>query len=181
MSSRSHSVLRIKVSGLCTLSYFSLTVYTLSIHYLNVQISIRQGNTTRSSKLHLIDLAGSEDNRKTGNDRDRMIESGSINKSLFMLSQVVEALNNGQSNIPYRNSKLTRMLQDSLGGRAAALMITNIAPEMRFYLDTMKYESINQRSVHHLSSLNMARRTRQVVSKPIVNEGTSNDNNVETS
>lgn len=65
-------------------------------------------------KLHLIDLAGSEDNRKTGNDKERMIESGNINKSLFMLSQVVESLNNNATNIPYRNSKLTRLLQVGL-------------------------------------------------------------------
>ena len=68
-----------------------------------------------------------------------MVESGSINKSLFMLSQVVDALNSGATAIPYRNSKLTRLLQDSLGGKASAMMITNVAPCRQFYLDTLKY------------------------------------------
>lgn len=63
--------------------------------------------------LHLIDLAGSEDNRKTGNVGDRMKESTAINKSLFALNQVVEAINKKQFRIPYRESKLTRLLQVS--------------------------------------------------------------------
>lgn len=54
----------------------------------------------------------------TGNNKDRMVESGNINRSLFMLSQVVDALNSGASNVPYRNSKLTRLLQvgSAVGG-----------------------------------------------------------------
>lgn len=112
----------------------------------------------RSSKLNLIDLAGSEDNRKTGNNKERMVESGNINKSLFMLSQVVDALNNGQTNIPYRNSKLTRLLQDSLGGKALTLMITNISPASSSYLDTV-------------NTLNMARKTKKIeVDEPVVVE-----------
>ena len=129
-SSRSHSVLK-----------FSLTR--------------SRRNKYVTTKLHLIDLAGSEDNRKTGNSKDRMIESGNINKSLFMLNQVVDALNSNAINIPYRNSKLTRLLQDSLGGKSEALMITNVAPSNNFYLDT-------------LNTLNMAQRTRKVVNQSVV-------------
>ena len=66
-------------------------------------------------KLHLIDLAGSEDNRKTNNVGARMKESGAINSSLFVLAKVVDALNAKHHRIPYRDSKLTRLLQDSLG------------------------------------------------------------------
>jgi hypothetical protein len=58
-------------------------------------------------------LAGSEDNRRTANDKERMIESASINKSLFVLSQCVEAMTKKQNRIPYRESKMTRIL--SLG------------------------------------------------------------------
>ena len=66
------------------------------------------------AKLHLIDLAGSEDNRRTDNKGVRLKESGAINKSLFVLGQVVEALNNKSHRIPYRDSKLTRILQASI-------------------------------------------------------------------
>lgn len=64
-----------------------------------------------TGKLYLIDLAGSEDNRRTGNQGIRLKESGAINSSLFTLSKVVDALNQGLPRIPYRDSKLTRLLQ----------------------------------------------------------------------
>ncbi|KAI9599190.1 P-loop containing nucleoside triphosphate hydrolase protein [Syncephalis fuscata] len=70
----------------------------------------------------------SEDNRRTENGKDRMAESGAINRSLFVLGQVVEALNNGSTRIPFRDSKMTRILQDSLGGKSLGLMIVNVAP-----------------------------------------------------
>lgn len=65
----------------------------------------------RAAKLCLIDLAGSEDNRRTGNKGLRLKESGAINTSLFVLSKVVDALNQGLPRVPYRDSKLTRLLQ----------------------------------------------------------------------
>ncbi|XP_041379423.1 kinesin-like protein KIF22 [Gigantopelta aegis] len=89
-----------------------------------------------SGKIYLIDLAGSEDNRRTGNKGIRLKESGAINKSLFSLGEVVDAINNNLPRIPYRNSKLTRLLQDSIGGSCHSIMITNIAPEEHYYYDT---------------------------------------------
>ncbi|XP_074379191.1 kinesin-like protein KIN-10C [Apium graveolens] len=79
-------------------------------------------------KLNLIDLAGNEDNRKTCNDGIRLQESAKINQSLFTLSQVIYALNNNSPRVPYRESKLTRVLQDSLGGRSHALMVACLNP-----------------------------------------------------
>ncbi|RXM95897.1 Kinesin-like protein KIF22 [Acipenser ruthenus] len=64
-----------------------------------------------TGKLYLIDLAGSEDNRRTGNQGIRLKESGAINSSLFVLSKVVDSLNQGLARVPYRDSKLTRLLQ----------------------------------------------------------------------
>lgn len=110
-------------------------------------------------KFYLIDLAGSEDNRKTGNEGIRLKESGAINSSLFALGQVVDALNQGLRQIPYRNSKLTRLLQDSLGGSAHSCMIANIAPEMRFYADTV-------------NTLNFASKSRTIVNQPFVRRTT---------
>ena len=70
-----------------------------------------------------------------------MTESGAINKSLFVLGQVVEALNKNLPRIPYRDSKITRLLQDSLGGKAIGIMIACISPEDENYLDT--YNTLN--------------------------------------
>ncbi|KAJ3390817.1 Kinesin-like protein kif22 [Lobulomyces angularis] len=92
-------------------------------------------------KLNIIDLAGSEDNKRTGNVGARMEESKNINKSLFVLGQVVESLNKNYKRIPYRDSKITRFLQDSLGGNAIGLMITCISPTFKNLQDT--HQSLN--------------------------------------
>ncbi|OBS63476.1 hypothetical protein A6R68_08030 [Neotoma lepida] len=134
-SSRSHAVLLVKVGQRERLAPF------------------RQ----REGKLYLIDLAGSEDNRRTGNQGIRLKESGAINTSLFVLGKVVDALNQGLPRIPYRDSKLTRLLQDSLGGSAHSIIIANIAPERRFYQDTV-------------SALNFTARSREVINRPFTNE-----------
>ncbi|KAJ2159095.1 hypothetical protein GGF46_003296 [Coemansia sp. RSA 552] len=110
-----------------------------------------------SGRLHLIDLAGSEDNRRTENGRDRMAESSAINRSLFVLGQVVEALNAGASRIPYRDSKMTRILQDSLGGESLGMMIVNVAPGEFFLQDTH-------------NTLSFATKSREVVNKPVAHE-----------
>ncbi|XP_074854490.1 kinesin-like protein KIF22 isoform X2 [Carettochelys insculpta] len=111
----------------------------------------------RTAKLCLIDLAGSEDNRRTGNRGLRLKESGAINTSLHVLSKVVDALNQGLPRVPYRDSKLTRLLQDSLGGSAHSVIIANVAPEQHFYFDT-------------LSTLNFAAKSKQVVNRPFTQE-----------
>lgn len=67
--------------------------------------------------------SGNEDNKRTGNEGVRQQESTKINQSLFALSQVIYALNNNSTRIPYRDSKLTRILQDSLGGTSHAVMV----------------------------------------------------------
>ncbi|XP_077303515.1 kinesin-like protein KIF22 isoform X1 [Lithobates pipiens] len=134
-SSRSHAVLLIKVQKTQQVPPFKLL----------------------TGKLYLIDLAGSEDNRRTGNQGIRLKESGAINSSLFTLSKVVDALNQGLPRIPYRDSKLTRLLQDSLGGSAHSVMIANIAPEHKYYFDT-------------LTALNFAAKSKQIINKPFSQE-----------
>ncbi|XP_050912847.1 kinesin-like protein KIN-10B isoform X2 [Lathyrus oleraceus] len=83
---------------------------------------------TVCGKLNLIDLAGNEDNRRSCSEGIRLQESAKINQSLFALSNVIYALNNDQTRIPYRESKLTRILQDSLGGTSRALMVACLNP-----------------------------------------------------
>ncbi|EGO03669.1 hypothetical protein SERLA73DRAFT_83760 [Serpula lacrymans var. lacrymans S7.3] len=112
---------------------------------------------TLTGKINLVDLAGSENNKLTGNDPTRMSESSAINKSLSVLGQVVHALNQGASRIPYRNSKLTRILQDALGGSSVGLLICNLAPGVKFRQDT-------------LNTLNFAVRTKNVENRPVINE-----------
>ena len=107
------------------------------------------------AKLHLIDLAGSEDNRRTENAGVRLLESGNINKSLFVLGKVVDALNQHSARIPFRDSKLTRMLQDALGGKASAVMIANVSPSEVHYLETH-------------NTLNFASKSKQITNRVTV-------------
>nr|CAD7435904.1 unnamed protein product [Timema monikensis] len=78
----------------------------------------------KMGKLHLVDLAGSERQSKTGATGLRLKEATKINLSLSTLGNVISALVDGKStHIPYRNSKLTRLLQDSLGGNSKTVMV----------------------------------------------------------
>ncbi|MCJ1387926.1 hypothetical protein MMC18_000769 [Xylographa bjoerkii] len=123
---------------------------------LCVKLVVTTGDQTRTSTASAIDLAGSEDNRRTENGKERLVESASINKSLFVLAQCVEAISKKQARIPYRESKMTRIL--SLGqNNGLTIMILNLAPVRSYHLDT-------------LSSLNFANRTKKIEIKEIENE-----------
>ncbi|XP_024534551.1 kinesin-like protein KIN-10C isoform X1 [Selaginella moellendorffii] len=115
---------KIGVTGLNAASSRSHSVLVVTV------TNTDEENTTLPlvGKLSLIDLAGNEDTRRSGTDGIRLVESGRINQSLFVLSNVINALNANEKRVPYRDSKLTRILQDSLGGTSCALMIACLSP-----------------------------------------------------
>lgn len=89
-------------------------------------------------KLNLVDLAGSERQSKTGSSGERLKEATNINKSLLALGNVISALVDGaSSHIPYRDSKLTKLLMDSLGGNTKTVMIANVGPADWNYDETI--------------------------------------------
>ena len=123
---------------------------------LMVKVTQTNGDETLTSTASAIDLAGSEDNRRTENGKERMVESASINKSLFVLSQCIDAIGRGDKRIPYRESKMTRIL--SLGqNNGITIMILNLAPLRSYHLDT-------------LSSLNVSSRAKRIEVREIENE-----------
>ncbi|VDO65183.1 unnamed protein product [Schistosoma curassoni] len=95
-------------------------------------ITVRQENLETQKKLHgklyLVDLAGSEKVAKTGAEGTVLDEAKNINKSLSALGNVINALVEGSSHVPYRDSKLTRILQESLGGNARTTMVICCSP-----------------------------------------------------
>eukprot|EP00118_Oscarella_pearsei_P015158 m.134561 g.134561 ORF g.134561 m.134561 type:complete len:1548 (+) comp38146_c0_seq1:137-4780(+) len=113
-----------------------------------------------SAKFHFVDLAGSERLKRTGATGDRAKEGISINCGLLALGNVISALGDlakKSSHVPYRDSKLTRLLQDSLGGNSQTLMIACISPSDRDFMET-------------LNTMKYANRARNIKNKVVVNQ-----------
>ena len=112
--------------GSTDMNEFSSRSHTIfSITLERSEIGVDKKQHLRMGKLHLVDLAGSERQSKTGATGDRFQEAVKINLSLSTLGNVISALVDGKStHIPYRNSKLTRLLQDSLGGNSKTVMVS---------------------------------------------------------
>ncbi|XP_028253316.1 kinesin-like protein KIF3C [Parambassis ranga] len=115
-------------------------------------------NHIRVGRLNLVDLAGSERQTKTGVQGERLKEAAKINLSLSALGNVISALADGRSgHVPYRDSKLTRLLQDSLGGNAKTVMVATLGPSSQHYDET-------------LTTLRYANRAKNIQNQPRVNE-----------
>lgn len=118
---------------------------------------------TLTAKFHFVDLAGSERLKRTGATGERAKEGISINSGLLSLGNVISALGDmtkKTSHIPYRDSKLTRLLQDSLGGNSQTLMIACVSPSDRDFMET-------------LNTLKYANRARNITNKVVVNQDQS--------
>ena len=144
-SSRSHAVISIYIEK------------TISPKINNLSPNTRTRSKIQKSVFHIIDLAGSERQNKTGTTGERTREAGSINKSLLNLSIVIREIINNKKQIPYRDSKLTHLLRDSLGGNAKTLIIAAVSP-----FDCNLSETI--------STLNFAQNAKKVKNHAIVNE-----------
>ncbi|KAI0322237.1 P-loop containing nucleoside triphosphate hydrolase protein [Amylostereum chailletii] len=150
-SSRSHSV-------------FSITVHTK-------ETSSMGDDLLRVGKMNLVDLAGSENIGRSGAENKRAREAGMINQSLLTLGRVINALVERSSHIPYRESKLTRLLQDSLGGRTKTCIIATISParsNMEETLSTLDY-AIRAKSIRNRPEVNQ-RLTRNALLKEYIGE-----------
>ncbi|ETP32801.1 hypothetical protein F442_18568 [Phytophthora nicotianae P10297] len=134
-SSRSHSV-------------FMVTLFQRNL----------ENQATKAGKLYLVDLAGSEMVRKTGATGRQLEEAKTINKSLSALGMVINALTDSHiTHVPYRDSKLTRVLQESLGGNSRTNLIINVSPS-----------SFNASET--ISTLRFGMRAKSIKNKAVVNE-----------
>ncbi|KAF9464724.1 kinesin 2 [Collybia nuda] len=150
-SSRSHSI-------------FSITVHIKEMSAIGEDL-------LKTGKLNLVDLAGSENIGRSGAENKRAREAGMINQSLLTLGRVINALVDKAQHIPYRESKLTRLLQDSLGGRTKTCIIATISParsNMEETLSTLDY-AIRAKSIRNKPELNQ-RTTRNSLLKEYVGE-----------
>ncbi|KAJ7774581.1 kinesin-domain-containing protein [Mycena maculata] len=150
-SSRSHSV-------------FSITVHIKEAGHVGDDL-------LKIGKLNLVDLAGSENIGRSGAENKRAREAGMINQSLLTLGRVINALVDKAQHVPYRESKLTRLLQDSLGGRTKTCIIATVSParsNMEETLSTLDY-AMRAKSIRNKPELNQ-RMTRNSLLKEYVAE-----------
>uniref|UniRef100_A0A8D2NXK5 Kinesin family member 11 n=1 Tax=Zosterops lateralis melanops TaxID=1220523 RepID=A0A8D2NXK5_ZOSLA len=133
----------------------SHSVFSITIHMKETTVDGEE--LVKIGKLNLVDLAGSENIGRSGAVDKRAREAGNINQSLLTLGRVITALVERTPHIPYRESKLTRILQDSLGGRTKTSIIATISPA-----------SVNLEET--LSTLEYAHRAKNIMNKPEVNQ-----------
>jgi kinesin family protein 6/9 len=131
------------------------------IFSVNIEIKDLIDNAVRSSKLHLVDLAGSERTHKSDNESKIKNEAKYINRSLSYLEQVIVALHQrskgNRAHVPYRNSMMTSILRDSLGGNCKTVMIATLS------LDKASEDET-------ISTARFAQRFQKLVNEATINE-----------
>ncbi|KAJ8945642.1 hypothetical protein NQ314_009177, partial [Rhamnusium bicolor] len=144
--------------SLLAMRIYNDTKGSVFIHGLT-EVSVHDSeDILKTGKLNLVDLAGSENIARSGCKDVRALELANINKSLLTLGRVIHALaEKGQRHVPYRDSKLTRILQDSLGGHTKTCIIATISPAATAFEET-------------ISTLEYASRARDIKNTPTINE-----------
>lgn len=133
----------------------SHSIFSITIH---IKESTPEGaDLLKVGKLNLVDLAGSENVGRSGAVKGRAREAGNINQSLLTLGRVITALVDRHPHIPYRDSKLTRLLQESLGGRNKTCVIATVTPGSSSFEETA-------------STLDYAYRAKSIKNRPTVNQ-----------
>ncbi|KAE8670456.1 P-loop containing nucleoside triphosphate hydrolases superfamily protein isoform 2 [Hibiscus syriacus] len=133
----------------------SHSIFSITIH---IKECTPEGEEMiKCGKLNLVDLAGSENISRSGAREGRAREAGEINKSLLTLGRVINALVEHSGHVPYRDSKLTRLLRDSLGGKTKTCIIATISPSIHCLEET-------------LSTLDYAHRAKNIKNKPEINQ-----------
>ena len=138
------------------LSSRSHTIFTITTNVTKTD-PISGEEYVKIGKLNLVDLAGSENITRSGAENKRAQEAGLINKSLLTLGRVINALVDHSQHIPYRESKLTRLLQDSLGGKTKTCIIATISPARISSEETV-------------STLEYATRAKSIKNTPQINQ-----------
>ncbi|XP_031653688.1 kinesin-like protein KIF21A isoform X8 [Oncorhynchus kisutch] len=159
-SSRSHAIFTIHLCQVRVCAPNDSESSETDNRLANGSSEINSEFETLTAKFHFVDLAGSERLKRTGATGDRAKEGISINCGLLALGNVISALGDRSkrsTHVPYRDSKLTRLLQDSLGGNSQTVMIACISPSDRDFMET-------------LSCLNYANRARNIKNKVMVNQ-----------
>ncbi|KAA8518861.1 hypothetical protein F0562_016365 [Nyssa sinensis] len=133
----------------------SHSVFTITVHIK--EATVGEEEVIKCGKLNLVDLAGSENISRSGAREGRAREAGEINKSLLTLGRVINALVEHSAHIPYRDSKLTRLLRDSLGGKTKTCIIATVSPSAHCLEET-------------LSTLDYAYRAKNIKNKPEANQ-----------
>uniref|UniRef100_A0A7N0UKJ5 Kinesin motor domain-containing protein n=1 Tax=Kalanchoe fedtschenkoi TaxID=63787 RepID=A0A7N0UKJ5_KALFE len=133
----------------------SHSIFSITIHIK--EYTIEGEEMIKCGKLNLVDLAGSENISRSGARDGRAREAGEINKSLLTLGRVINALVEHSGHVPYRDSKLTRLLRDSLGGKTKTCIIATVSPSVHCLEET-------------LSTLDYAHRAKNIKNKPEVNQ-----------
>ncbi|RZC93239.1 hypothetical protein C5167_030360 [Papaver somniferum] len=136
----------------------SHSIFSITIHVK--ESTMEEEELIKCGKLNLVDLAGSENISRSGAREARAREAGEINKSLLTLGRCINALVEHSGHIPYRDSKLTRLLRDSLGGKTKTCIIATISPTVQCLDET-------------LSTLDYAYRAKNIKNKPEVNQKVS--------
>ncbi|TYG67817.1 hypothetical protein ES288_D05G105900v1 [Gossypium darwinii] len=133
----------------------SHSIFSITIH---IKECTPEGEEMiKCGKLNLVDLAGSENISRSGAREGRAREAGEINKSLLTLGRVINALVEHSGHVPYRDSKLTRLLRDSLGGKTKTCIIATVSPSIHCLEET-------------LSTLDYAHRAKKIKNKPEINQ-----------